>query len=617
MRRAVLAVALFALIAAACAGADPESSLAPVTFGATSTSTVAPETPLAATTSSTAFVPPPTNSLGPTVTFDPAVPRFGGDVVIADDQTPPTLNPYAPGGDNFIVWIVGQAHLARAYDVDPDTLQLIPDSLIAIPTVGNGGVVLNADGSMDVTWRLRPETEWADGFAMTGSDLEFSLEVQQAGRECSGREFEPQPLPQGEVIEVADESLTVRFATLTLEYETLLEWIVPRHEVEGTDYCDDWNTTSWVSGGPFSFVEWDRSVPSITFERNDNYWKRDADDGQLPYLDRVTFVFEPETDKIIRGFTNRQIDVIQPPPFIGGPPPFGLPVDRWREAGAVVEILEGPVWEHINFQFGPNNRNEESLNSILEYRQAVAHALDRRALLDDAGYGHLTVAQDFVGTFSETATNSPWARYSPDQNMARELIASACAQVGRDCAADPPRLIYSTTSNADFRPLVAEQIARQLAEVGIDVELQLEDSQLFFGDTLELGQWDVGNWAWVGGSGTAALVDMFDRFAPAEPPPDGSNYYRWGTAGSSVEGDDAVAQFSELLDRVRSTVDVDEVLSLARQLEQILADQAVIIPLNSRAVVGAYWADEIQGYRMNPSTSGHTWNIEHWYRVGE
>ena len=319
MRRAVFIVGLLALVATACADADTGSSLAPVTFGATST-TLEPTTSIVgSSTSTTVFVPPTSSFLGPTVTYDPATPRYGGEVLIGDDQTPPTLNPYAPGGDNFIVWLVGQAHLARAFDVDPETLQLIPDAIEEIPTIANGSVVLNPDSTMDVTWRLRPAAQWADGFAMTGADLEFTLEFQQAGLECAGREFVSDPPPTGQVIEVGDESLTLRFESPTLDYETLLQWIVPRHQVEGSDYCEDWNTKPWVSGGPFTFVEWDRAGQSISFERNHNYWKFGDTGDKLPYLDSVKFLFEPETENLARMFTNRNLDVINPPPFVGSP----------------------------------------------------------------------------------------------------------------------------------------------------------------------------------------------------------------------------------------------------------------------------------------------------------
>ncbi len=151
----------------------------------------------------------------------------------------------------------------------------------------------------------------------------------------------------------------------------------------------------------------------------------------------------------------------------------------------------------------------------------------------------------------------------------------------------------------------------------MEVELQLEDSQLFFSDTLEEGTWDMAGWGWAGLPGAGPLVEAVAVFHPAEPPSPGRNFYRWGTPGSTVAGQEAVLQVQQLIDEMRATVDAARVFSLAVQLERIIADQVVIIPLNGRALFGAVWADEIHGFRVNSSTAGHTWNIESWYRVGE
>ena len=214
-------VVLVAVTAAACAGADPVATSVPTaSTEAPTTTTAVPAT--TANPSPTTTASSSTTSLGPSVTYDPDVPRFGGEVVIADDQTPPTLNPYGPGGDNFIVSVIGQAHLARAYEVDPDTLQLIPDALVEIPSVANGGVFVNSDGSIDVTWRLRPETRWADGVPMSGSDLELTLMFQAESRGCAEVEASWQPLPAAEVISVGEKTVTARMAP-SLEYETLIE----------------------------------------------------------------------------------------------------------------------------------------------------------------------------------------------------------------------------------------------------------------------------------------------------------------------------------------------------------------------------------------------------------
>lgn len=85
------------------------------------------------------------------------------------------------------------------------------------------------------------------------------------------------------------------------------------------------------------------------------------------------------------------------------------------------------------------------------------------------------------------------------------------------------------------------------------------------------------------------MLDLFDSDAP---PQDGANCYRWGTPDSSVH-DAAVDQLRAILSEVRDSIDRDEIGLLSRQAEQVLADNAVVIPV----------------------AAGHTWSIETWYRV--
>ena len=163
--------------------------------------------------------------------------------------------------------------------------------------------------------------------------------------------------------------------------------------------------------------------------------------------------------------------------------------------------------------------------------------------------------------------------------------------------------------------LTGDLVAFNRAFEAGDVTLELEDSQLFFGDTLESGSWDMGMWAWVGSPGASALVDIFDVFDPDGAPPDGSNYYRWGSRGSGLASDEAVQDFQALLAALRSTVSRAEVFEIAAQLEEVLASEVVVIPIWSRLSVGAVHADQIGGFVHNPTQAAHTWNIERWYRL--
>src|SRR5437588_5696563 len=47
----------------------------------------------------------------------------------------------------------------------------------AVPTIENGLWKVAADGTMDVTWHIRPNTMWHDGTPFTSDDLLFTLQV--------------------------------------------------------------------------------------------------------------------------------------------------------------------------------------------------------------------------------------------------------------------------------------------------------------------------------------------------------------------------------------------------------------------------------------------------------
>jgi peptide/nickel transport system substrate-binding protein len=159
--RKTLAVGLaMMLLVAACSTADSGDDAPPPSTLTTTSSTTAP----ASSTSTT------------TTLREPSGPGYGGVAVVADDQYPTTLNPFAPGGDNFITTIIGQAWMTGAWDIDAETLDRVPEVVVDLPTVSNGGVVVDEDGSMTVTYVIRDEAVWSDGVPISGEDLAFTVD---------------------------------------------------------------------------------------------------------------------------------------------------------------------------------------------------------------------------------------------------------------------------------------------------------------------------------------------------------------------------------------------------------------------------------------------------------
>ncbi len=596
MSRPLAAAALFLL--SACGGA--------------ATTTTAPAAPTAPASPTTAPEPPPSTApvaVATTTSTPRAAAGRGGAVTMALEGDLGTLNPYAPSSDENAVALLGQLHLVGISDISAD-LERVPEVVVELPTVANGGVVVNPDGTMTVRYAIRDEARWADGTPISGADLAFTLETLAATPGAtlpfmlSGATVYRDVVPGS--VAAGPKSFEFSLAEPTLLHEEMFSTILPAHDVAGSDLLADWNDRIWVEGGPFRLDAWDPDA-SVTFVRNDNYWKVDAEGVALPYLDRIDVRLVPFGDQLLRPFLDREVDVIDPSPF--APTIEEL---RSREVDGVrVTVRAAPIWEHVNFQFGANNPNADSLNAHVEFRRAVAHALDRQALAELPVFVNRRPLRSYLDLHGPGVGGAGWDRYPHDPDRARELLAGLCAELGRDCDDDPPRLVFSTTSNTDVRPAIGEAVRDMLAGIGVEVELDFQDSAAFFGDVLDEGRWDVGMWAWVLVPGSPSLIAVHELVDPLGDPADGLNLYRWGAGG----GDEHAARYAEILEAMRATVDERELRDLARRAEDILADQAVIIPLHARASTLAVWADEVGGVEHNPSHAGFTWNVEEWYRV--
>jgi peptide/nickel transport system substrate-binding protein len=585
----------FALVAAAC-GDSGDAADDPTTTTAAPATTAAPDTTVAPTT---------TEAPVTTTTEAPGKP-YGGQVITSQAQEPPTLNGFVPGGNNLVVGLIGNGYARGVQRVNGFTLQFEPDLVTELPTVGNGAVVVNADGTMTVSYSIKDEAEWSDGTPITGADFQFTLDT------ILDPESQADKATYEDIVssDFTDKSFTFTLSAPTVQFELIFDEIIPKHAVEGTNFLLDWNETRWPSNGPFIFDEWSKGE-FVRIVRNDNYFGTDPETGQtLPYLDEIVFRFIGETEGELNAFAARETDVVQPDPNTDVIERLqGLSPD-----GAVVEVLSGPIWEHLSFQFAPTNRNPETLNANLNFRKAVAHAVNKQLLVDEILAGQVEPLTSWVEAYNPAISNSNWAQYDYNPETAADYLAQACADEGRDCDTNPVKVIFSTTSNNDARAKIAQILGENLTAIGVDYEQQLEDSSLFFGETKPNGTADLQEWAWLGTPGLAGVIGILDIWDAEQPGPAGANQYYWGTEGSTLVND-ASDRFAELRDMANSTVDEAELVVLLQEMEQIQADEVVLIPLYARLTVMAFWADEVAGVKHNAASVGYTWNLGEWHRV--
>lgn len=534
----------------------------------------------------------------------------GGEALFGVIEEPTTLNPLLEGATaEFSLRLIGQAVWTGVQDIDALRRVPIPEVVSELPTVENGGLVVNDDGTLTVTYEIRDEAVWEDGTPVSGFDFEFTYQTITNRRlpiRGSIRRAHDAILRSSIVAE--EKRFQYVLGEPSLQYEFLFNIILPKHEVEGSSFTRDWDDRMWMSAGPFRFAEWEKGE-RLRLERNPNYWKTDPEGRELPYLDGLEFRFMEDPVALVSAFKRRAVDIINPPARSD----VIDELDALEVLGADVQVRRGPEWEHLNFQFGPGRfeRNAESLNEHRLYRQALAHLVDREAITASILDGRLDPLDSFVDLYWPDASQAAWSRYPYDPAEAGRLLGELGSQLGRDFSAEPPRAVFTTTNEPE-RIRLAEILVRSFAEAGIDLVVELEERAVFFGDSVAEGNFDVGEWAWIAGQGRSGLVrTLRDLFYLR--PPNGLNYYRWGPFGEPNESADRAYEILEGLDRV---IDDRALRDQIGELERILADQVVIIPLYTNPDVGVVWADEIAGYVHNPTMAGDTWNVETWYRPG-
>jgi peptide/nickel transport system substrate-binding protein len=579
----------------------------------------------------TTTTPPTTTTRAPTTTTttEPRLQRqYGGTVVYAQlqAQEPTTLNPLVQGGNTLAVSVIGNAYLVGVQKVDGETLELVPDVVVEIPTVENGGLRVNLDGTMTVRYLILEEAVWADGVPISGDDFLFTYETTMDPALGINRAHYEDIIE--DTIVVGPKRFEFTMLGPTTQVEFMFQTILPKHDVEGSDFLADWNESMWVSGGPFVFESWEQGS-HITVTRNENYWRQDPEtEQQLPYLDEVVFRFVPTLDELVTVFEQGEADMITPRPRTEA----GIVVEMVERLsvlepdGAVIDVVPGEYWEHLTFSFSENSlvRNPNSYNAHLEYRRAVAHAIDKDLLTETLLGGIAGPLASYVSAYAPSLSSDAWSRYEYDPELAREYLEMLCAKDGIDCEANPPTAVF-TSSQA--REALADLLGDMLQAVGIEYRAELEHSGLFFGDTLDSGTWDLGAWGWGGVPSVSSLIAVHvHAFNPDRPPPAGSNTYRWGSPavegsdyplfdqGESLVVDDHTRRAIELADLMAHTVDLEEIAAYVAEFEDLLADQMVFLPLYPlEPGVAAIWENRVGGVKNSTSMSTLTWNMAGWH----
>lgn len=471
----VLVGLLMVVLATACAapGALPppaappaaQATAAPQPATQAATQTVATEAPTTAATQAASAAP------GKTLTIAMSQePRGFGVMVaqIAAIEVEQSLNAY---------WTYRDA------DLKPQ-----PWLVEKIPTIEDGDWVVNPDGTMVVTWKLRPNITWSDGAPLTVEDVIFGWQVMTdpdipAFGKGSAQQIDKIEKVDDRTFKVYWKNKFV-FANQGLPELSTTARPLPRHILEEefkTDKekfkNDPYWTKAFVGTGPYKIVEW---VPGsqITMEARPDYFL-----GK-PKIDRLVWKFFPDTNTLMANVLSGQVDVTVTP---------SLSIDQalnvkqqWDKSGdGTVVTIPGFGWDWLAL----NGFKNPAFNDV-RVRQALLYAIDRKTLVDSLFQGLNPVMDSWLPPRHPLLTDAVKAQehhYDFDLQKAADLFAEAGWKKGADGILTNDKgekfAVSIRTLAGDKTKEASEAIvADSWKQAGIQVDIDNQPSSIIYDD---------------------------------------------------------------------------------------------------------------------------------------
>jgi peptide/nickel transport system substrate-binding protein len=222
-------------------------------------------------------------------------------------------------------------------------------------------------------------------------------------------------------------------------------------------------------------------------------------------------------------------------------------------------------------------------------RRAIAYAIDRKTIVDTKYRGRAVLATGMLPTL-HWAYNKDVDQYPYDPARARQLLDEA-GHPDPDGAGPRPRftLVYKTSS-VRFRVALAQVIAAELAEVGIEVELRPLEFATFFAD-VKKGNFQLFSMQ----VPEIAEPDLYTNFYHSSRIPTRENPDRGGNRARYRDAD-----VDRLIDEGRGVVDRPRRTAIYGEVQRILARDLPVIPLwheDNVAVMGR----QVEGFRILPT----------------
>jgi peptide/nickel transport system substrate-binding protein len=460
--------------------------------------------------------------------------KVGGTLKAAFDHDPAGFDPAKAtlGMSHAVIEQVFSTLMALDADAKP-----YPDVAEAVD--------ISTDGLV-YTFKLRPNVKFHDGTPLSADDVKFTIERLQKPE--TGYSYSAQLTPIKSV-EVVD-PLTVKLTLSEPSGPLLVNLAFPGSSIVSKKIVESGHDLNAVpiGTGPYKFVNYQPRT-MVKMQRNADYYETGK-----PFIENLEYDIISDPTAIT---TALQAGVVN----------FSnvIPAKDWEIVKANPQLTTAPIEGGRWFWLMLNNTKPPFDNA--KVRQAVAHAIDRQAIVDAVFYGLATPIEGGV------VPSWNWG-HAPDLKIfsahadpakAKALLAEAGHSDGFDAlfrvGSDWPNLM-------SIAPIVQEN----LKAVGINLKIETMGSTEYMDKVWGGGQYDISDMYWL-----SPLADP-DDFTTLN--------YKCGSPMNPQKS--CSKEMDALLDEARTDVTQADRRDAYIRMQRLSLEEMPLVPLVSALILTAY-----------------------------
>lgn len=448
-----------------------------------------------------------------------------------------------------------------------------------VPAVAKEDPEISKDG-LTYTFHLRHHSQWSDGSPVTAHDFEYAWKRALNPKTASPYAFVFYDIKNAEAYNTGkataddvgvnaldDHTLEVQLnqPTPTFPAKVAVPSFFPQKqafvEEKGNKYAQE--DDALLYNGPFKLANWKHNT-SWEYIKNEKYW-----DANNVKLEKVTWNVVKDASTGVNLYNTGKLDVT----LLDGD--FASQF-RDREDSQTV-IGSSSAYLVLNQQ------NKFLRNKKI--RTAIATAIDRKAFTEivlkngsQAAYGY--VPPGITGDEKQTYREQVGSLKSPtNPEEAKKILQEGLDELGLEKA---PTLDY-LTDDTELNRRTAEFVQEQLrTNLGLTINIKQQPLKSYL-DQLQQNNFDLAYATW--GAAYNDPLYFLDVWLTDGP----YNYPKWSNQ-----------EYDQLLQAARSANNIDTRLKKMKQAEEILIEEAPLVPLYYRSY-SYLWRENVKGLIRPPS----------------